>query len=171
MSEVRAGARTTFYSCGTPTPPHHMLHTREARAGDAQLVTRPLCEQRFACADPGALRARRPRFMTVAFVYRRSVAFTLEPRSASSAHRPESRRLAGSATRRLPSAWPARRCHAAHALARAAKRRLNHSLRAPSGCRRNQFQACSTSSVRTRRLPALPMPCSISLLPLAYGAA
>ncbi len=50
-----------------------------------------------------------------------------------------------------------------------AKRRLNHCVSALPGCRRNQPQASSTSRPRTRRLPALLMPCSISLSPLAYG--
>jgi len=50
-----------------------------------------------------------------------------------------------------------------------AKRRLNHSLRALSGCNRSQLQASSTNNARTRLLPALLMPCSTWLSPLAYG--
>ena len=50
-----------------------------------------------------------------------------------------------------------------------AKRRLNHWLRALSGCNRSQLQASSTNNARTRLLPALLMPCSTWLSPLAYG--
>ena len=57
--------------------------------------------------------------------------------------------------------------HPAHALAPAAKRRLNHWVNALSGCKRSQPQASSTSNARARLLPALLMPCSIWLSPLA----
>ena len=50
-----------------------------------------------------------------------------------------------------------------------AKRRLNHWVNALSGCKRSQLQASSISIVRARLLPALLMPCSIWLSPLAYG--
>jgi len=49
----------------------------------------------------------------------------------------------------------------------AAKRRLNHSVSALVGCRLSHFQDNSTSSARARRLPALLMPWSIWLSPLA----
>jgi hypothetical protein len=48
------------------------------------------------------------------------------------------------------------------------KRRLNHSVSALAGCHRSQPQATSTNNVRARLLPALLMPCSIWLSPLAY---
>ena len=50
-----------------------------------------------------------------------------------------------------------------------AKRRLNQSVKSLSGWKRSQLQASSVSNARTRRLPALLMPCSRSMLPLACG--
>jgi hypothetical protein len=54
-----------------------------------------------------------------------------------------------------PRAWPTRS--------------RNHCASALSGWNRNQNQARSTTSARSRRLPSLPMPCSRCMPPLANG--
>jgi len=49
-----------------------------------------------------------------------------------------------------------------------AKRWLNHRLNWLAGWKRSQLHASSAINHRARLLPALLMPCSTSLVPLAY---
>ena len=149
----------SFYPCPPPRAGHPVQHA--LRATQASLKERPHLKNRSVRTQPGLGHALPVQCLQTLRVFNFRARIYAGFRIAPSGTTPVCRyrhisinSLRAKATiptrrdRRLPGPY----------------RSWNHKLNRLCGCQRNHDQAISTANVRTRRLPALLMPCSRSRL-------